>query len=320
MRVAISGASGLLGSAIQPALHAAGHSSAALVRQEPQGLPGVRRGIGAPQPGAKPESSSVATLVPWNPAQPLDPEKLGPFDAIVHLAGKNVSGRWTKQFKREVRESRVLGTQTLATAAAASFRRTGLPAILICASAIGYYGDRGDELLTEHSPAGSGFLAEVCKQWEDAAASASDAGIRVVNLRIGVVLSQQGGALKAMLPVFRSGLGGSVGNGRQYWSWIALDDLVNVFLFALTNGNLRGPVNAVSPNPARNAEFTRTLAKLLHRPAIFPLPAFLVKSLLGEMGESLLLASARVEPTRLEAAGYSFRHPELADGLHSALG
>jgi uncharacterized protein (TIGR01777 family) len=297
MRILISGASGLLGSAIRPALTAAGHETVALVRHTPR-----------------------ENEVQWDPAQPLDPQKLNGFDAVIHLSGKNIAGRWTEQSKRELRDSRVRSTQTLATAAAESFRNTGMPRVLIAASAIGYYGDRGDELLTEQSAPGSGFLADVCQEWENATKAAGDAGVRVVNLRIGVVLTKEGGALKAMLPAFRLGLGGPVGNARQYWSWIALDDLVKIFLFALTNDNLRGPVNAVSPNSARNAEFTRALAKVLHRPAIFPLPAFVVKTLFGEMGESLLLASARVQPAKLEAADYRFRHPELDEALASILG
>jgi uncharacterized protein (TIGR01777 family) len=297
MRILISGASGLLGSAIQPTLKAAGYESVALVRRTPR-----------------------ENELQWDPAHPLDQQKLAGFDAVIHLSGKNIAGRWTEQFKRELRDSRVRSTQTLATAAAESFRNTGMPRVFIAASAIGYYGDRGDEILTEQSTPGSGFLADVCQEWESATKSASEAGVRVVNLRIGVVLTKEGGALKAMLPAFRLGFGGPVGNARQYWSWITLDDLVNVFLFALANDNLRGPVNAVAPNPARNAEFTQALARVLHRPAIFPLPAFAVKTLFGEMGESLLLASARVQPAKLEAAGYPFRHPDLVDALASVLG
>ena len=297
MRVLISGASGLLGSAIRPALAAAGHSTSALVRRVPAG-----------------------NEVQWDPASSLYPHKLNGFDAIVHLAGKNISGRWTEKFKREVRESRVQGTRTLATAAAESFRRSGLPRIFVAASATGYYGNRGDEVLTEQSTPGTGFLAEVCQEWENATGPSAEAGIRVVSLRIGVVLAKHGGALQAMLPAFRLGLGGPVGDGRQYLSWITLDDLVGVFLVALTNDNLRGPVNAVAPQPVRNAEFARELAKALHRPAIFPLPAFVVRTLFGEMGESLLLASARVQPAQLEAAGYAFRHPDLGDALRATLG
>ncbi len=296
MQILISGASGLIGSAIRAALADSGYSSAALVRRPAR-----------------------ADEVQWDPGQPLDPQTLGNFDAIVHLAGKPISGRWSENFKRRVRESRVLGTRTLAIAAAESFRRTGLPRIMVTASATGYYGNRGDEELTEDSSPGSGFLAEVCEQWEAAAHPAAQAGVRVVNLRIGMVLARHGGALKAMLPAFRLGLGGPVGDGRQYISWIALDDLANIFLSALTNDRLRGPVNAVAPQPVRNAEFVRVLGNVLNRPAILPLPAFVVRAVFGEMGEALLLASARVRPARLGVAGYAFRHSELEEALRAVL-
>ncbi len=296
MRILISGASGFIGSAILPALASAGHESSALVRRTP-----------------------VGDEVQWNPGQPLDPQKLAGFDAIVHLAGRSIAGRWTEKFKSQVRESRVLGTRTLATAAAESFRKTGLPRTFLAASATGYYGNRGDEELTEDSKRGSGFLAEVCEEWEAAATPASEAGIRVVNLRIGVVLAKHGGALQAMLPAFRLGLGGPVGDGRQYMSWITLDDLVAAFLFALTNQRLQGPINAVAPQAVRNIEFVRALGKALHRPAFFPLPAFVVRTVFGEMGEALLLGSALVRPTRLEAAGYAFRHSELGEALRATL-
>jgi uncharacterized protein len=296
MKILISGASGLIGNAIRPALAAANHSSWALVRRIP-----------------------VADEVQWNPGQPLDPQKLAGFDAVVHLAGKPISGRWSEQFKRAVRESRVLGTRTLAGAAAESFRQTGLPRVMVAASATGYYGNRGDEELTEDSAPGSGFLAEVCQDWEAAASPAAEAGIRVVNLRIGVVLAKHGGALRAMLPAFRLGLGGPVADGRQYMSWIALDDLAGIFLFALTNDSLQGQVNAVAPQPVRNAEFVGTLGKVLNRPAIFPLPALIVRAVFGEMGEALLLGSARARPAKLEAAGYSFRHSELYEALRAIL-
>ena len=297
MRILISGASGLMGSALQPALVSAGHTTAALVRRPAAG-----------------------DQVQWDPSSPLESRKVSGFDAIVHLAGKNVAGRWSDKFKREVRESRVLGTRTLATAAAELFRQTGQPRVLVAASATGYYGNRGDEVLTEASPRGAGFLADVCQEWENAAAPAADAGIRVVHIRIGVVLAKNGGALQAMLPPFRLGLGGRVGNGRQYWSWITLDDVVGAFLFALTNDELRGPVNAVAPQAVRNSEFVRELGKVLNRPTVFPLPAFVVRSLFGEMGEALLLASACVRPTKLEAASYRFRHPELPEALRVTLG
>lgn len=297
MRILISGASGLIGTALRPALVADGHSTAALVRRPPEG-----------------------DQVQWGPAAPLDPRALENFDAIVHLAGKDIAARWTEKLKREVRESRVQGTHTLATAAAAAFRQTGKPRIFASTSAIGYYGDRGDEELTEVSPRGSGFLAEVCQEWEDAAAPAAAAGIRVVHPRIGVVLAKHGGALRAMLPAFRLGLGGLVGNGRQYMSWVTLDDVVSAFRFALQHDRLAGPVNVVAPQAVRNRDFVRALGAALHRPAVFPLPAFVVKALFGEMGEALLLASARVKPTALEASGYKFRHADLAEALRSTLG
>jgi uncharacterized protein (TIGR01777 family) len=299
MRILISGASGFIGTALRPALSAAGHATTALVRHSP---------------------SLDASEVQWNPRQPLDPRVLQGFDALIHLAGKNVSGRWTEKFKREVRESRVQGTKTLAVAAAESFWEAGRPRVMVAASAIGYYGDRGDEELSESSSRGSGFLADVCQEWEGAAAPARDAGIRVVHIRIGVVLAKQGGALKAMLTPFQLGLGGPVGNGKQFWSWIALDDVVSAFVFALGNEALSGPVNAVAPHPARNTEFTRELGKALHRPAIVPVPAFVVRTIFGEMGQSLLLASARVMPAKLQAAGFRFQHPDLSEALQAVLG
>ena len=297
MRVLISGASGLIGLALTAALRAGGNQPVALVRRAPQGAE-----------------------VQWNPGQPLDPQKLAATDAIVHLAGKNVAGRWTEKFKQEVRESRVQGTLTLAKAAAEAYRQTGKPAVLVAASAIGYYGDRGEEVLTEASAPGEGFLADVCREWEAATEVASAAGIRVVNLRIGVVLASDGGALKPMLLPFKLGLGGEIGDGKQYWSWIALEDVVQAIVFALGNDTLRGPVNAVGPEPVRNAEFVKALGKALHRPSMFPLPAFVVRAVFGEFGEEGILGSARILPTKLEAAGYEFRHPQLEEALRTVLG
>jgi uncharacterized protein (TIGR01777 family) len=297
MRVMISGASGLIGQALTRALIADGHGPVALVRR-------------APRPGE----------VQWNSAPPLGTEKLAACDAVVHLAGKNIAGYWTEKFKREVRDSRVRGTQTLATAASQSYRQKGRPRVFISASAIGYYGDRGDELLTEESGPGQGFLADLAQQWEAATSPARDAGVRVVNLRIGVVLARGGGALQPMLLPFRLGLGGRIGSGKQYWSWVSLDDVVEAVLFVLQNDSLCGPVNVVSPEPARNEEFVRALGEQLHRPTIFPLPAFVVRTLLGEMGNAALLGSVRVQPAKLKAAGYQFRYPHLKDALRAALG
>jgi len=297
MRVLISGASGLIGSALRPALVGAGHTTAALVRRPPAG-----------------------DQVQWEPGNALDPRRLEAFDAVVHLAGKSISGYWTEGFKREVRQSRVQGTQTLATAVAESFQQTGNPRAIVAASAIGYYGNRGDELLTEASSRGMGFLSDVCQEWEDAAAPAVEAGVRVVHVRIGVVLAKHGGALGAMLTPFRLGVGGRIGDGRQFMSWVMLDDVAGTFLFALTQNELSGAVNAVAPQPARNAEFVQELGQALHRPAVFPLPAIVVRTLFGEMGESLLLASTRVVPEKLEAAGYRFQYRELAAALRAAVG
>ncbi len=297
MRVLVSGASGLIGSALRPELAAAGHEAVSLVRQPAQG-----------------------GELQWNPAEPLDPHKLNGFDAVVHLSGKNIAGRWTARFKREVFASRVQSTKILANAAAESFRQTGGPRVFLSASAIGYYGNRGDELLTEQSPPGTGFAAELSQAWEAATLPASAAGIRVVNLRIGVVLAPHGGALKLMLPAFRLGLGGRVGDGRQFMSWISLVDVVGAMLFALQTEGMRGPVNGVAPGPVRNADFTRALGKELHRPTPFPVPAFVVRALFGEMGDELLLGSARVAPEKLASAGYRFKYPDLREALQAVLG
>ncbi|MGH9813472.1 MAG: TIGR01777 family oxidoreductase, partial [Candidatus Acidiferrales bacterium] len=209
------------------------------------------------------------------------------------------------------------GTRLLADALAKLSRR---PRTLVCASAIGYYGDRGEETLREDSPPGKGFLAETCVEWEAAAKPAADAGLRLVHLRIGVVLHPAGGALKQMLLPFKLGAGGVIGSGRQYMSWIALDDLVGVFQHALANDSLCGPANAVAPNPATNREFTKTLGKVLSRPTIFPMPAFAARLAFGEMADELLLSSARVEPARLAASGYRFAYPQLEPALRHLLG
>jgi len=296
MRIFITGASGFLGQALTGALRTAGHGTVALVRRSPR-----------------------ANEVLWDPEQPLDPARLHDSDAVVHLAGKNIAGRWTAEFKREVLDSRVHGTRTMATAAAESFRQCGRPRVFVSAAGLGY-GDRGDEPLTEESSFGKGFLAEVSQLWEAATAPAAAAGVRVVCLRIGVVLGREGGALKPMLLPFRLGLGGKVGSGRQFWSWVALDDVIGAMMFALQNPSLRGPVNVAAPSPVRNEEFVRTLARVLHRPAIFPVPAFVVRSLFGEMGQELLLNSYRVVPAKLQAAGYKFRYADLEAALRAQLG
>jgi len=296
MKILVSGASGLVGGTLVPFLTTGGHD--------------VRRlGRGRKRAGT----------VVWDPeAGSIDRAGLDGIDAVVHLAGENIAGgRWTAEKKARIRDSRVVGTRLLCEALAAMARP---PKVLVAASAIGFYGDRGNDPVDEDSAPGAGFLADVCREWEAATAPAAAAGIRVVNLRLGVVLSGAGGALATMLTPFKLGLGGPVGGGRQYMSWIAIDDVADAVLFALTTPSLSGPVNAVSPGVVTNAEFTATLAKVLSRPAVVPMPAVAVRLLLGEMGEELLLASTRVAPQRLEAADFHFRFPTLEPALRHVLG
>jgi uncharacterized protein (TIGR01777 family) len=255
----------------------------------------------------------------WNPyaAKPVQsPEVLEGITAAVHLSGANVGARWTSSHKRKILESRVTPTHALATLLAGLRSR---PAVLLCASAIGIYGGRGDELLTEASAPGSGFLADVCVAWEKATQPAIDAGIRVVHLRLGVVLSPAGGALARMVPVFRAGLGGRLGSGGQWLSWITLPDATRAIMFALDTPSLSGPVNVVAPNPVTNLEFTRALGRALHRPAHLPVPAFALRLAFGEMAEATILESERVTPDRLIAAGFRFEYPDLEAGLRAIL-
>jgi len=299
MRVAVSGSTGLVGSQVVASFSTAGHEVVRLVRRPPA-------------PGEE--------AVRW------DPEKgevyaagLDGLDAVVHLAGENIaSGRWNAARKAAIRDSRVNGTRFLCDALAGLARP---PKTLVCASAVGIYGDRGEEPLTEVSSPGTGFLAEVCREWEAASAPAGGKGIRVVALRIGMVLAPGGGALARMLPLFRAGLGGVIGGGRQYISWVALDDLPGIVLHALQRGDLSGPVNAVAPRPVTNREFTEALGKALSRPTLLPVPAFALRLAVGgEMADALLLASARVVPKRLLDTGFAFRSPELETTLRRLLG
>jgi uncharacterized protein (TIGR01777 family) len=238
-------------------------------------------------------------------------------DAVVHLAGENIAGgRWTAARKEEIRRSRVEGTRRLSESLARLTRR---PKVLVSASAVGFYGNRGDEILKEDIAPGSDFLAQVCRDWEAATDPASRAGIRVVHLRSGMILSPVGGALKKMLLPFKLGAGGRIGSGTQYVSWIAIDDTIGVIHHAIVTESLQGPVNGVAPTPVSNAEFTRTLARVLSRPAIAPMPAFAARLAFGEMADALLLASQRVMPTRLQATGYQFRYPELERALRHLL-
>ncbi len=263
--------------------------------------------------GAHPDSSFR-----WDPEAGILPaEALDGVRVAVHLAGAGIaSGRWTPQRKRRILESRVQGTRLLAEHLAGLATK---PRVLLCASAIGYYGDTRDRWVDERDPAGEGFLPEVCQAWEAAADPARHAGIRVVHLRIGVVLARGGGALDAMLPLFRLGLGGPLGGGRQCMSWIGLPDLLAAAEHCLETPSLAGPVNAVSPHPVSNTEFTRTLGRVLHRPAFLPVPAFAPRLLLGEMATELLLTGARVRPTQLLESGFRFHEPELEAALVSAL-
>ncbi|RLS39717.1 MAG: TIGR01777 family protein [Planctomycetota bacterium] len=295
MNVMVTGATGLVGSQLLPLLKQDGHEVITLTRRAPR-------------------NSSERQ---WDPAGKLPAATLEGIDAIIHLAGENIGdSRWTAAKKKRIRDSRVIGTRNLAEAAAAT---GGQVKSFICASAIGFYGDRGNEELTENSLPGTGFLPEVCREWEAATGPARDAGIRVVNLRLGVVLSNEGGALAKMLLPFKMCVGGIVGSGKQYWSWLTVDEAARMFRFALQNTNLHGPVNAVSPQPVTNLEFTKALGSVLHRPTIFPLPAFMARMVLGEMADDLILGSTRVIPNRLLAAGYSFSHPEIGEALASAL-
>ena len=295
MHVLVTGSTGLVGAALVPFLAAQGHQVTRLVR---------RSGV---EPGT----------ARWNPdAGTIDREALRGVQAAVHLAGESIVGRWTGAKKRAIRESRVEGTRCVCDALLAL---SPPPAAFVCASAVGFYGERGAQIMDEESPAGFGFLADVCREWEGATDRAAERGMRVVNLRTGLVLSHRGGALAKMLLPFQLGLGGVVGSGMQYWSWIALDDLLGAIHHALALTTLRGPVNAVAPQPVTNREFTRVLGRVLRRPTLIPMPAIGVKLLMGEMGRSLLLESTRVEPRRLLATGYQFQFPELEPALRRAL-
>jgi len=293
-RILVSGVSGPIGAALLPLLKARGFEITRLVR------------------GAATKNGQVA----WDPARPLSPESVSGFEAVVHLAGETIFGRWTEAKKRRILESRIQGTKNLATALAKASQR---PRVFVSGSAIGYYGDRGDEILRERSSSGQGFLAEVCRQWEDATKSASDAGIRTVCLRTGIVLSRDGGALPKMLLPFRFGLGGNMGSGEQWWSWIHVHDLVAAIHHSIKGDLLQGPVNGVSPKPVTNAEFSKTLAAVLSRPAIFPVPAFAARLVFGQMADEMLLASQRVEPAELITSGYPFQYVDLRKALKELL-
>jgi len=296
LTVAVSGSSGLVGSALCEALRESGHSVRRVVRHDPK---------------------DPAAEILWDPdSGKVDADRFSEVDAVVHLAGENIVGRWNEQKKRRIRSSRVEGTRILCEALAGLDQR---PGTLVCASAIGYYGDRGDDVMTEDSPPGEGFLAEVCQEWEGSTRAAQEAGIRVVNARLGVVLSARGGALAKMLTPFRLGGGGIIGSGRQYMSWIALGDVVAATEHLLATESCAGPVNLSTPNPVTNREFTKTLGRLLRRPTIFPMPAFAARLVFGEMADEMLLASTRVAPVKLRDSGYEFQQPELEAALRHVL-
>jgi uncharacterized protein len=295
-RILVSGVSGPIGAALMPSLTSGGAQIVRLVR----------------------EAAKNAEQIPWNPLAAVSAADVSGFDAVIHLAGESVVGRWTEPKRKAIRESRVEGTRNLAIALA---KTDAKPGVLVCASAIGFYGNRGEELLREESPAGQGFLPEVCREWEEASRIAAKAGIRTVNIRIGLVLSPKGGALTSMLTPFKLGLGGRLGSGQQWWSWIHVDDIVGAIHHALNTKSLSGAVNLVAPNPVRNAEFTKTLASVLGRPALFPVPEFGLRAALGGMAANeLLLASQHVKPAKLVTSGYSFRFRELRAALENLVG
>ena len=297
MKILISGASGLVGAAVAQSLTNDHHEIIRLVRRAPRSREEIE----------------------WNPdANKLDASGLNHIEAVVHLAGESIaSGRWNREKKARIRDSRVKGTRLLSETLA---NLSQPPRVLVSASAIGYYGDRGDEVLTEESAEGRGFLAEVCREWEAATGAAQERGVRVTMMRFGMILSERGGALTKMMPPFKMGVGGRIGSGQQFISSVALDDVVGAIIHAIGTESLTGAINMVAPNPVTNEEFTRVLGRVLSRPTIFPLPAFAARLAFGEMADELLLSSARVEPRRLLESGYRFRYADLESALRSMLG
>jgi uncharacterized protein (TIGR01777 family) len=296
MKILITGATGLIGTALQTSLREQKHELLLTSRKDPRD----------------------ETWVQWDfDAGFTEPEKLEGIDAVVHLAGESISGlRWTDDKKKAIRDSRILGTRNIVDTISNLKQR---PRVLVAASAIGFYGDRGDDVMTETSTAGKTFLAEVCREWESEARRAEDSGIRTVLLRTGLVLSKGGGALGAMLMPFKLGLGGVVGSGKQWMSWISIDDHISVINYALGNENIRGAVNSVSPNPVTNEEFTAAMGEILYRPTFIPVPEFAVNLAFGEMGDALLLDSTRVIPKRLQEASFEFKYPDLKKALQHAV-
>lgn len=305
MRVLVTGGTGFIGRPLCRELVKAGHAVTAVTRDPA---------------GAKARLDPAIHLVGWQGFRGPTGElatALAESEVVINLAGEPIAARrWTPQVKSELRASREGTTSALVTACAKQSQR---PVLLVSASAIGFYGPRADEVLTEESPSGSGFLASLCREWEGAARAAERLGVRVALLRIGVVLGRDGGALGKMLPAFRLGLGGPLGDGRQWMSWIHLEDLVRLVIFLMEQAPT-GPVNATAPEPVTNSRFARTLGRVLHRPAWLPAPGFAVKLLLGEMAEELLLTGQRVTPAHAQTLGFHFRHPDLTEALQSLVG
>jgi uncharacterized protein len=296
MKTLVSGSRGLIGSFLVPFLESQGHEVNALIRSSSEARPG--------------------DVVWHSPPGAIELGAIDGFDAVIHLAGENLLGRWTPEKKARIIESRADGTRLLAESLA---RLPHPPKVMISASATGYYGDRGDEVLTEDSSSGSGFLSEVCRQWEAATEPASLAGIRVANTRFGVVLTPHGGALEKMLQPVRLGLGGKIGSGRQYVSWITIDDLTSAVAYVLDHEEMSGPINLVAPNPVTNAELTRAIGRALSKPAILTVPTFVIKLAYGEMGDETILASARVMPEKLLATEFRFAYPDIDSALRHVL-
>jgi uncharacterized protein (TIGR01777 family) len=296
MKILITGSTGLIGSKLIPLLSGKGHTVTRLTR-------------------TRSEASLNAAF--WDPESgEIETGKLEGHDAVLHLAGENIAGRWTREKKSRIEDSRVKGTMLLSRTLAGLGSK---PGVIVAASGIGYYGDRGNQVLTEDSGPGEGFLARLGIKWEDALSPALDAGIRVVNMRLGIVLTPEGGALGKMLPPFRLGLGGRMGSGEQYWSWIAIDDVLSAIYHSIVSDGLRGPVNFTAPAPVTNREFTEALGDALGRPAFLHVPEFALRLLLGEMADETLLTSTRAVPSRLLGSGFEFRHAELKSALDHML-
>jgi uncharacterized protein len=299
LRIAVTGASGLIGTALTGFLSTRGHTILRLTRSA--------------------KDDGDASTINWQPDKgEIDPKRLEGLDVLIHLAGESIAGlRWTAAKKARIRNSRVESTRLLSETIA---KLNDPPGAFLCASAMGYYGNRGNETLTEDSPPGQTFLARVCREWEAAADDARNAGVRTLHMRFGLVLAANGGPLQQMLTPFRLGVGGKVGSGSQYWSWVAIDDLISAVSHLIEHEHLSGPVNVVSPNPVTNYEFTKVLGRVLKRPTVLPVPGFAARIALGEMANELLLASARVEPKRLLESGFEFQYRDLESALRHLLG